>query len=225
MTPRTALLAAAALMLAPAAAHAQPAPMKDQYTYRCTGTDGKKYYGHTLPPTCLGRPVELINKQGLVVKRIDPEGEEKARLAKEADAEKKREMEAAQRDAVRRNQALLATYTSENDIEEARNRALRDHRNQVQEVEVRINEIKKRQARFEKDLAVYQDAGKGEPPARLKEEITNAEIDLRAQQGLLEAKKKEALSINARYDEDRRRYQEATGKRAASGAASSAKSR
>jgi hypothetical protein len=225
MTPRTAVLAAAALMLAPVAAHAQPAPMKDQYTYRCTGTDGKKYYGHTLPQACLGRPVELINKQGLVVKRIDPEGEEKARLAKEADAEKKREMEAAQRDAVRRNQALLATYTSEKDIEEARNRALRDHKNQVQEVEVRIDEIKKRQARFGKDLEVYQDAGKGEPPARLKEEITNADIDLRAQQGLLEAKKKEALSINARYDEDRRRYQEATGKRAASGAASSAKSR
>jgi hypothetical protein len=215
-------LTAAALLAVPLAAHAQP---KEQYTYRCVGNDGKKYYGQTLPQQCLGRPVELINKQGLVVKRIDPEGEEKARLAKEADAEKKREMEAAQRDAVRRNQALLATYTSEKDIEEARNRALRDHKNQVQEVEVRIDEIKKRQARFGKDLEVYQDAGKGEPPARLKEEITNADIDLRAQQGLLEAKKKEALSINARYDEDRRRYQEATGKRAASGAASSAKSR
>ena len=142
---------------------------------------------------------------------IDPEGDEKARLAKEAEAEKKRELEAAQKDAQRRNRALLATYTSEKDIEESRRRALSDHQKQVQEVEKKIDDIRKRQVRFEKDLAVYKEAGKGEPPARLREEVTNAEIDLKAQQGLLEAKKKEAAGINARYDEDRRRYREATG--------------
>jgi len=210
MTPRTAVFAAAALMLAPLAAHTQP---KEQYTYRCTGKDGKKYYGQTIPQACLGQLLELINKQGLVVKRIDPQGDEKARLAKEAEAEKKREIEAAQKDALRRNRALLATYTSEKDIEEARSRALREHQKQVQEVVTRIEDIKKRQARFEKDLAVYNEAGKGAPPPRLKEEITNAEIDLKAQQSLLDAKKKEAVSINARYDEDKRRYLDATGKR------------
>jgi len=120
MTPQLAVFAAAALLAAPLAALAQP---KEQYTYRCTGKDGKKYYGQTIPQACLGMPLELINKQGLVVKRIDPEGDEKARLAKEADAEKKRELEAAQKDAQRRNRALLATYTSEKDIEEARGRA------------------------------------------------------------------------------------------------------
>jgi hypothetical protein len=212
MIARTAVFAAAALMLAPLAAphfaHAQP---KDQYTYRCTGADGKRHYGQTLPQACLGRPLELINKQGLVVKRIDHQAEEKARLAKEADAEKQREIEAAQRDEARRNQALLATYTSVRDIEDSRTRDLREHQKQVQEVQGRIDEIKKRQARFQKDVAVYQEAGKGEPPARLQEEITNAAIDLKAQQGLLDAKKKEAVSINARYDEDRRRYQQATG--------------
>jgi hypothetical protein len=196
-------------MLAPLAAQAQP---KDQYLYRCIGKDGKKYYGQTMPEKCLGRPLELINKQGMVMKRIDPEAEEKARLAKEAEAEKKRELEAAQKDAMRRNQALLATYTSEADIEAARKRALQDHQFQLKEAERRVDEIKKRQARFEKDLAAYKESGKGEPPARLKEEISNAEIDLRAQEGLLEAKKKEEANINARYDEDRRRYREATGK-------------
>ena len=221
MTPRTALFAAAALMLVPLAAHAQ-AP-KEQYTYRCTGKDGKKHYGQTMPQACLGQPLELINKQGMVVKRIDYEAEEKARLAKQAaDTDKQREVDTTQRDAARRNQALLATYTSEKDIEEARARDLREHQKQVQEVQGRIDEIKKRQARFEKDLAVYQEAGKGEAPARLKEEIVNAEIDLRAQQGLLDAKKREAAGINARYDEDRRRYKEATATRRTSAPASSA---
>jgi hypothetical protein len=211
-TPGFAAYASIALMLAPLAVHAQPQG-KEQYTYRCTGTDGKKYYGQTIPQACLGQPLELINRQGLVVKRIDPEGDEKARLAKEAEAEKRREMEAAQREVMLRNRALLATYTSEKDIEEARSRALREHDKQVKEVEARITDIRKRQERFEKDLAVYKEAGKGEPPARLREEIVNASIDLKAQQTLLEAKKKEALSINARYDDDRKRYAEATGRR------------
>jgi hypothetical protein len=208
MTKKSAVCAIA--LLAPLAAFSQP---QEQYTYRCTGSDGKRYYGQTIPQVCVGRALELINKQGLVVKRIDPEGDEKARLAKEAEAEKKREVEAAQKDAMRRNRALLATYTSEKDIEEARSRDLRDHEKGVQEVERRIEDIKKRQAKYEKELALFQDASKGEPPARLKEEIGNAEIDLKAQQSLLEAKKKEAQNINARYDEDKRRYREATARR------------
>ena len=209
MSLRLAVLAATALLIVPLAAHAQK--KDEQYTYRCTGKDGKKYYGQTIPQACLGQPLELINRQGMVVKRIDPEGDEKARLAKEAEEQKKREMEVAQKDAQRRHRALLATYTSEKDIEEARARALREHRMQLQEVETRIEAIKKRQARHEKDLELYKDSGKGTPPARLQEEITNAEIDLKAQETLLAAKKKEAEGINARYDDDRRRYQEATG--------------
>jgi len=211
MRTRTTVFAAAALMLAPLAADAQT--NKEQYTYRCVGKDGKKYYGQTIPDACLGRPLELINKQGLVVKRIDLEGEEKARLAKEAEAEKKRELEAANREAQRRNRALLATYTSEKDIEDSRTRDLRNHDRGVQEVQKRINDIKKRQAQFEKELDLFKSAGKGEPPSRLKEEITNAQIDLKAQETLLDAKKKEAAGINARYDEDKRRYKEAVSRK------------
>ena len=212
MRPHLAVVATAALMAAPLVALAQPKPT-EQYTYRCTGSDGKKYYGSAIPDACIGRPLELINQQGLVVRRIDPEGDEKRRIAKEAEAEKRREAEAATREANLRNRALLATYTSEKDIEDSRARDLREHQKQVQEVQGRIDEIKKRQARFQKDLAVYQEASKGAPPARLQEEIINAEIDLKAQQGLLDAKKKEAASINARYDDDRRRYQQATAGR------------
>ena len=198
-------LTAAALLAAPLAAHAQP---KEQYTYRCVGNDGKKYYGQTLPQQCLGRPVELINKQGLVVKRIDHEGEEKARLAKEAEAEKQRELELAAKDAQRRHRALLATYSSEKEIEDARTRDLREHQKQLREVEDKIDAIKKRQQQFQAELALFKGA-EGDGPTRLKQEIVNANIDLRAQQTLLDAKKKDALGINARYDEDRKRYAEA----------------
>jgi hypothetical protein len=205
------LLIGGALMIAPLAAQAQA-------TYRCTGNDGKKYYGSTIPMQCVGRPVEQLNAQGLVVRRIDPEGEEKARVQKEAAAEKKKEEEATSREETRRSRALLATYTSERDIEEARKRALEDNERALHEVETKIEALKKRRAGYEKELAFYQDSkdkkAKSGPPAKLTNDIKNSDIDLKAQEDLLAAKKKEVTVINAKYDEDKKRYLEATrGKR------------
>lgn len=202
-----ATLAAAALLLAPLAAVAQG---KDGLTYRCTGKDGKRYYGSTIPRQCLGERIEQLNRQGMVVKRIDPQGDEKARAAQEAEAARKQEQAAARREEERRNRALLATYTSERDIEDARRRALDAHGRTLQEVELRIEALRKRRAGYDKELEFYKG---GKPPVKLQQDIRNAEIDLQAQESLLAAKKKEGEAINERYDEDRKRYLELTGRR------------
>jgi hypothetical protein len=201
MKPRT--LAAAILLLLPLAAGAQ--------SYRCTSKDGKKYYGSAMPTQCIGQPVEVLNAQGRVIRRIDPEGTEKERAAKEAQEAKKREQLAAQREAARRNRALLATYTSVKDIDDARKRALVTNQKALQELEERITQIRKRQAGYDKELALYK--GKGEPPARLADEVRNAESDLKYQEELLAGKQKEVDHINARYDEDKKRYVQLTGQR------------
>jgi hypothetical protein len=56
-----ATLAAAALLLAPLAAGAQG---KDGLTYRCTGKDGKRYYGSTIPRQCLGERIPFGEAAG-----------------------------------------------------------------------------------------------------------------------------------------------------------------
>jgi hypothetical protein len=200
MSSRTVLIALA-LMLAPVLAVAQ-------VTYRCAGADGKKYYGSTIPPQCYGRPLEQINSQGTVIRRIDPEHDAKERAEKEANLAKKKEEDTASREETRRNRALLATYTSDRDIEDARRRALADNEKAVQEVEQKIDALKKSRAKYEKELEFYQDkkSGQSKPPAKLTEEIKNAEIDLRAQEDLLAVKKKEVSVINGKYDEDKKRF-------------------
>jgi hypothetical protein len=209
---RMLLIGGSVLLLAPLAAQAQA-------TYRCTGKDGKKYYGSTIPAQCFGRPVEQLNSQGAVTRRIDPEGEEKERAEKEASADKKKEEEAASLVQTRRSAALLATYTSERDIEESRKRALEDNEKAMQEVEAKIEALKKRRAGYEKELEFYQDSkdkggkdkkAKSGPPAKLTNDLKNADIDLKAQEELLTAKKKEVVVINAKYDDDKRRYLAAT---------------
>jgi hypothetical protein len=195
--------AAAALMLAPLASDAQ--------SYRCVSQDGKRYYGSTIPRQCIGRPVEELNAQGMVVKRIDPEGSEKERAAKEAQEAKQREELSAQRETARRNRALLATYTSVKDIDDALNRALAENHKGIEELQGSIDRIRKLQAGYEKELELYK--GKGAAPARLTDDMRNAESDLKYQEQMLAAKQKELEHINAKYGADRKRYAELTGGR------------
>ena len=207
---RTKIIAIAALVVAPVMAQAQSTQVM---SYRCTGNDGKKYYGSTIPMQCVGKPIEQLNSQGRVVRRIDPEGEERERQAKEAAAAQTREEEAAAREQSRRNRALLATYTNARDIDDARTRALADNQKAMRDVENRIEALKKRRAGYDKELEFYQDKkGGARPPAKLAEDMRNTEIDLKAQEDLLSVKRKEVEVINAKYEEEKKRYVELTGK-------------
>lgn len=179
-----------------------------QQSYRCVGTDGKKYYGQAMPPQCLGQPAEVLNAQGMVVRRIDPQASAAERAKKEAEEAERKKREAYIKEEGRRNRALLATYTSEKDIEEARVRALKDNELAVSDIEKRIGGLKKREQDLTKELEFY--TGKNQPPQKLQQDIANAKIDIRAQEGLLAAKKKEVETINQRYDDDKKRYIELT---------------
>jgi hypothetical protein len=211
MLVRLAILGAA-LALAPLAALAQA--KAQAHSFRCVTKDGKKYYGSTIPRQCIGQPVEAMSASGRVLYRVDADADEKAREAKEAEAAKKRVEDAASREESRRNRALLATYTSEKDIEDARERALADNAKLVKEVEGRMEAIRKRQAGYAKEMEFYSDSGKpggkakssAKPPAKLLEDMRTAEVDLKLQQEALESRKKEVGTINAKYDEDKKRY-------------------
>ena len=205
--PRIAIAAtlAAACALAPLAAEAQKV---ESLSYRCIGKDRKTYYGQTPPPHCTGMPVELLNSQGIVVKRIDPQADAEKKALKEAEDKKKREEDAIVKERQRRDKALLATYASEADVEAGRKRALQDNDKAVQEMDGRIAGLKKRQADLAKEMEFYK--GKNKPPADLERDAKSAEADLKTQEAQREQKKKQVESINAKYDEDKRRYIELT---------------
>jgi hypothetical protein len=195
-----ATLLIAGLALAPFAAEAQ--------SYRCTGKDGKKYYGQSVPNQCIGMPVEQLNAQGMVVKRIDASASAAEREKKAAEEEDRKKREAVTKEEGRRNRALLATYTSEKDIDNARSRALQENEIAVKDIQVRIDALRKRQDTLKKELEFFQ--GKNKPPAKLTEDIRNSDFDIKTQEELMATKKKEVALINSRYDDDKKRYAELT---------------
>lgn len=193
-----------ALALAPATAQ--------QRMYKCVDARGKTYYTQIPPPECLGRDTQEINKAGMLKKteRPVPPAELQAR---EAERKKKLEESDKGKEERRKSAALLATYPSEKDIEDARARALKEAQAAIADTEKRVANAHKRS----KDLEAEKEFFVKKPlPAKLKQEIANNEIDIKNQTALLEAKKKEISVINAKYDDDKRRFIELTSKAGAS---------
>jgi chromosome segregation ATPase len=201
-----ATILAAAIAVLPALALAQQGGVST--SYRCTGKDGKRYYGQSVPPECLGMPVEQLNGQGMVIKRFDAAASAAEREKKAADEEERKKREAISKEEGRRNRALLATYTNEKDIDQARARALKDNEGAVKDIEKRIGGLKTRLSELRKELDFY--SGKNKPPAKLSDDIRNTEFDIKTQEELMATKRREVDQINARYDDDKKRYAELT---------------
>ena len=127
--------------------------------------------------------------------------------AREAEKRKKAEEAERAKEERRKNTALLNTYSSEKDIEDARARALKEAETAIADTEKHIAGAQKRQQDLEKEKEFYT---KKPMPFKLKTEISNLDIEIKNQTALLEAKKKEISTINNKYDEDKRRYIELT---------------
>jgi hypothetical protein len=194
-------------------------PAEAQRLYKYTDpVTGKTVYTDKLPTEAAGKANEQLNRQGTVVKRESaaPTAEELA--AREADRKRKLEEEAAAKEEKRKNQALLNTYASEKDIDEARARALQINDEAIKEAERKVGDAQKRQKQLATEAEFYH---KRPMPGQLKLDIQNNQVEIKAHGDLLDAKRKETAVINAKYDEDKRRYLELlkTGTVAAAGTA------
>src|SRR5712671_3612348 len=191
---------------------AAPAAAQERM-YKCVDAKGKTYYTQVPPPECLGRDTQELNKSGTLIRKNPAALSPAQAQAREAERRKKIEDEEKSKEERRKNLALLNTYSSEKDIEDARARSLAEAQGAIEDTERSIAGAQKRQKELEAEKEFYV---KKPMPFKLKQEIANNEIQIRNQTVLLDAKKKEISTINAKYDEDRRRYIELTsGKGAA----------
>ena len=175
--------------------------------YKCVDAKGKVYYTQTPPNECLGRETEELSRQGRVTKRSEAALTADQLAAKEEERKKQAELAAAAREEKRKSQALLNTYPTEKDLEEARSRALKENEAAIRDTEKHIAGAEKRK----KDLDAEKEFFVKKPmPPKLLQDVKSNETELKNQRELLEAQKKQTASINARYDEDKRRFLELT---------------
>ena len=189
---------------------AAPAAAQERM-YKCVDARGKVYYTQVPPPECLGRDTQELNKSGTLIRKNPAALSPAQEQAREAERRKKLEDEERSREERRKNLALLNTYSSEKDIEDARTRALAEAQTAITDTQRAIEGAQKRRKELESEKEFYV---KKPMPFKLKQEIANNDIEIKNQTVLLDAKKKEISRINAKYDADKRRYIELTGGKA-----------
>jgi len=143
MRNQAAVLLLLCAVVAPALAQEVP-----QRMYKCVDARGKTYYTQVPPPECLGRDTQELNKSGTLIRknpaviRLSPAQEQ----AREAERKKKIEDEERSKEDRRKNLALLNTYSSEKDVEDARKRALTEAQVAIEDAERAIaGAVKRRQ--------------------------------------------------------------------------------
>ena len=156
------------------------------------------------PAKSLGSSVVVMDKQGRVIKTLDPEPSREAQAAKAAEAERAGAAVKADEDQRRKDRVLLDSYTTEAEIDLARNRATSVLDAQVDVGKAYIAMLAKRRA----ELVKRKSEPGNKPLASDEQEIARLDSEIERQNATLVQKRQDLERVVARYTADKRRWQE-----------------
>ena len=174
-------------------------------TYKWKDEKGVIHYADKMPADAVNRANVQLDSQGRALERVDAAPTAEELRAKAADADKVKQAAREKEEASRRDRALLATFTREDDIELARSRALGTIDGQLQSARVYAAQLTRRQQDLlEKKIAA---GSKGVAPA-IERELESIERELSRTNALIAERRQESASVNARYDADKARWRQ-----------------
>ena len=169
----------------------------------CIDATGKQECSDILPQACYGRAYREIGESGRTARMVEAPLTAEQRAQRAAEEEKHRVEETVLREQQRKDQALLNTYGSERDIEAMRTRAQADVFKSIKAAEDKIAEIRAGRKKYENEAEFYK---KKQIPAEVLKGLSDADFEIKAQESVIESKKKDLETIRVKYDEDRRRF-------------------
>ena len=173
--------------------------------YKWTDDQGIVHYSDQMPADAVNKGGVVIDKQGRQIKKIDPTLTPAQVKAKEAEDERQRLIAKAQEEKSRRDIALMHSYTSEEEIDFARSRALLAVESQLKAAETYVADLTKRQQELRKDKLAY---GTKPVPGTIDIELTGLDEELARQDKVLAQRRAEISAINAKYESDKLRWRE-----------------
>ncbi len=189
---------------------AKGAPAPTAKIYKWVDENGVTHYGEYIPSQYRDVSATQMTNRGVTVRRIDGSLTEEQRRAAQARAEREREEQKRKAARHRRDIALLATYTSEQEIEAARERTLVLPNQAIRGLQPQLKHAQERLERLEGQAERLREAGRQVPP-QLSEEI-----DLQRQvageiRRDIDRYRAEIQTIQQRFREDKVRFVELTG--------------
>ncbi|ODU05783.1 MAG: hypothetical protein ABS89_01110 [Thiobacillus sp. SCN 63-1177] len=176
--------------------------------YRWVDGNGRVHYGDTLPPTYQQSGAAEMNKQGNIIKRTQSEAERRAQAEREA--EQKRIQDEQQKQA-QLDRALTQTYTTEAEIDLARDRALENYKLMIRGAEIRAGAVDANLADLRTRIANVQKAGRKVGPG-LQEQLDQAVRESEELKRTIQKNQAAMVQVREKYEADKLRFRELTGK-------------
>lgn len=177
--------------------------------YKWVDENGKIQYSDAPPAMPQKKGVAEMSRQGIITRQAESAEEKQARLA--AEAEQKQE-EARLRETARRDRALLDTYSSVKQIEQARDRKIGGATDAIKIMAPRQKSAQTRLTSLQAEANKYT-ARKQPVPAALTNNINAAKSDLQETNKIIQSRQQEIRQIRAQADNDIKRYRELTAPR------------
>ena len=174
-------------------------------TYKWVDDKGIVHYSDKMPTEAVNRGHVELDRQGRAIKKTDAALTPEQVRALAADAEQRLQAAKEREEINRRDRALLASYTREEDIDLARARALTTIDGQMQSARSYGAQLSKRQGELVEKRQSYGDKV---VPAVLERELESLASELAKTNALMETKKQEALVVATKYDADKTRFRE-----------------
>lgn len=192
----------AGLALALALANAAAAKI-----YKWTDEKGVTHYGELIPPEYKDQAAQEMSQHGVVLRKWDSTVTPEQRKAVEDKAVLEREEKQRAFEQRRRDLALVNTYTSAQEIDDARDRTLQLPSQAIRSMEPRLKRAQDRLTGLEQQAATLAKAGKRVPDG-VESDIAEQKIEVETIQAEIERHKAQIQVIKAKYEQDKKRYLE-----------------
>lgn len=167
--------------------------------YTCTTPDGRRLTSDRPIPECQAREQRVLNSDGSVRKMMPPAMTPEEQVA--ADQRKRLEevQRAAQQDAVRRDRNLLQRYADLAAHQRAREAALDDIREAMQQSEKRLQVLATERKPMIEEAEFYKSK---RMPLKLQHQLDMNDASAAAQRESIDNQKAEIVRVNKIYDEE-----------------------
>lgn len=193
------------LALAPAALAQQGAPAKKLY---CWNENGRKVCGDALPATAVdSERTEFNAKSGLATGKVDRALNDQERAAAAALAAAAKEAQAAEEARIRRELAMVESYTSEAELRQAYGHRVELNKGSIQTAQMSVTGLRQSLVNLLRRASESELANKAVPKP-LQNSIQQQHSELLRQQRLLGQLQAEAGKIQGELNQALTRYRE-----------------
>jgi hypothetical protein len=157
-----------------------------------------------------------ISKTGRVLRQIDPTPTAEQAKARLEESERKKEIERVAGEQKRKDMALLNTYSTEREVDVARDRNIEPLRARITSAHERMRVVEKREKQVEEEMEFYkagQAKGKGRDDATPREAppvlVAEAERIRKEKEALIKSvavHEKEIEALRLKYESDKQRW-------------------